>query len=91
MEKEIETVFTVVCNTDGTFSVSLEQTGEVFPAKRQATTFDVYTTLQAILKEIDAQMLIERLVNALNPTTPAIPDVVKEKLKERGITPQEPA
>jgi hypothetical protein len=91
MEKEIETAFVVVCNTDGTFSVSLEQTGEIIPVKRQATTFDVYTTLQAIVKEIDTQMLIERLVTALNPVSPTIPDVVKEKLKERGITPQEPA
>ena len=91
MAKEVETVFTVVVNTDGTFSVNLEQTGEVIPTKRQASSYDVFITIQAIIKELETQMLVDRIVSALKPETTTVPESIKEKLKERGITPQETA
>ena len=91
MEKQIETAFTVVVHTDGTFAVNLKQTGEVIEVQREASSYDVFITLQAIIKELETQMLVDRIVTALNPETTTVPDSIKEKLKERGITPQEPA
>ena len=92
MEKQIETAFTVIVNTDGTFSVNLKQTGEIIEVNREATSYDVFITLQSIVKELETQMLVDRIVNALTPTAePTVPDAIKEKLKERGITPQESA
>lgn len=95
MEKEIETVFVVAVHTDGTFSAQLEQLAEPLPVKRIATTYDVFQTSQQIVKEIESQILVERIVNAVaNALVPAeqdIPDAIKEKLAERGIQPESPA
>jgi len=91
MGKEVEIVFTVLVNTDGTFSVNLEQAAEVIPTKRQATSYDVFLTVESIVKELKTQMLVDRIVSALKPETTTVPDTIKEKLKERGITPQETA
>ena len=96
MEKEIETVFVVAVHTDGTFSANLEQLAEPLPVKRTATTYDVFQTSQQIVKEIESQILVDRIVNAVAGTllpTPdqSIPDALKEKLAERGIQPESPA
>ncbi len=96
MEKEIETVFVVAVHTDGTFSANLEQLPEPIQVKRPATTFDVFQTSQQIVKEIESQILVERIVNAVSasllpPAEQSIPDAVKEKLAERGIQPESSA
>ncbi len=92
MEKVIETVFTVVVHTDGTFAVQLEQPEAPFEVQKIATTYDVFQTCQAITKEIDSQILVDRilggLVTLLTPPTDSVPDRVKEKLKERNIQPE---
>jgi hypothetical protein len=96
MEKEIETAFLVNVHTDGTFSVSMELDESVVKVARTANTADVYQTSQQIVKEIDSQLLVDRIVNtfmaasaaALAQQEQSIPDVVKEKLKERGINPE---
>lgn len=95
-EKEIDIAFVVVTHTDGTFSVQLEYPEEKPVALRQATSYDVYQTAQQITKEIENQILTERIVGTLlqvlAPPAPAeqtVPEAVKDKLKERGINPDE--
>jgi hypothetical protein len=94
MEKEVETAFTVVLHTDGTFVANLEQLDEPVEVKRAATVNDLATVSAQLVKEIDEQQLVSRIANALaSLMAPApemsIPEVLKEKLKERNITPEE--
>ena len=89
MEKEIETAFVVYVNTDGTFAINLEHPTEAPQVKRVATTYDVYVTIQSVIKELETSMLVDRIINALNPQPQTVPDSIKEKLKERGISPEE--
>lgn len=94
MEKEVETSFLVNVHTDGTFSVNLEP--ETTEAKRLATTYDVFQTSQQIVKEIESQILVDRVVNAISsilmpPAEQSVPDTLKEKLAERGIQPESSA
>ena len=97
MEKQIETAFLVNVHTDGTFSVNLELDESVAKVDRTANTADVYQTCQQIIKEIDSQLLVDRIVNTFMAASaaalaeqqePTVPEVVKEKLKERGISPE---
>ena len=91
-EKEVEFAFLVVSHTDGTFGVHLELSEEQVKANRIATTADVYTLSQNIMKEIDMQQLTERVAMTIvqllqPPVEQSVPEKVAEKLKERGITP----
>ena len=97
MEKEIDTAFLVNLHTDGTFSVSMELDESVAKVARVANTSDVYQTSQQIVKEIDSQLLVDRIVNTFMAASAAavaaqteqsVPEAVKEKLKERGIKPE---
>jgi hypothetical protein len=92
MSKEIETFFVVALNKDGSINVSLETPAESLVADRQAVNGDIYRFAKQVVDEFDRSLLIEGIVNALTPlfTTPeepALPEKVKEALKERGITP----
>lgn len=94
MEKEIDTAFLVIQYNDGSFSASLDPKDLAVEVRRQATATDVLTISNSLVKEIEQSQLTERLAVALvqlltPPAEPTVPDVVKEKLKERGITPQE--
>lgn len=94
MEQKIETAFVVTINTDGTFAAHMEQPEKPFEVLRQASAYDVLTTSQSLVKEIENGQLTDRIMMAMlavlqaTPPTPA--DAVKEKLKERGIDPEVP-
>lgn len=93
-EKEIETAFTVVIHTDGTFVANLEQLEGPVEVKRAATVQDLVTVSTQLRKEIEEQQLVTRIANTIiamlqPPAEPTVPDKVKEKLKERNITPEE--
>jgi hypothetical protein len=94
MEKEIDTAFLVTQFTDGSFSATLDPKDLAIEVRRQATANDVLSISNSLVKEIEQSQLTERLAVTLMqllspPAEPTVPDVLKEKLKERGITPQE--
>ncbi|CAB4128359.1 hypothetical protein UFOVP111_26 [uncultured Caudovirales phage] len=92
MEQKIEAAFVVTINTDGTFAAHMEQPETPFEVQRPATAYDVLTISQGLVKEIEAGQLTDRIMIALLSVLQAAPpkpaDVVKEKLKERGIDPE---
>lgn len=88
MEKEVEVAFLVLAHTDGTFAVKLENLTEPVEANRLANTGDVFGISQQIVKEIEQQLLVSRIVEALMPPVQSVPDTIKEKLEERGIKPE---
>ena len=92
MEQEIETAFVVTVNTDGTFVAHMEQPDAPYEVKRIATASDILSISQALIKEIENQQLTDRIMVALLSVLQAAPpspsDMVKEKLKERGIDPE---
>lgn len=85
MEKQVDVAFLVLAHTDGTFAVKLEELTAPVEAARVANTGDVFGISQQIVKEIEQQLLVSRIVEALNPQVQTVPDVIKEKLAERGI------
>ena len=85
MEKQVDVAFLVLAHTDGTFAVKLEDLTTPVEAARVANTGDVFGISQQIVKEIEQQLLVSRIVEALNPPVQSVPDVIKEKLAERGI------
>jgi hypothetical protein len=94
MEKEIETAVVITLNADGTFTAHLEQPEEPFKVARVANVQDLTTLSRMVVKEIDDQQLVARIANAIvemltPPVEQTVPDKVKEKLKERNITPEE--
>lgn len=94
MEKEIETAFTVILHTDGTFVANLEQLETPVEVKRAATVNDLVLVSTQLRKEIEEQQLVSRIANTIiamlqPPVEQTVSDKVKEKLKERNITPEE--
>jgi hypothetical protein len=92
-EKEIETVFTVVLNKDASINVLVDAPEKPIVGERQAINADIYKFAKQVVEEFDRGLLIEALVNALTPILvpqeeAALPEKVKEALKERGITPE---
>ena len=88
---EVETVFLVQVNTDGTFIAHLEQPEETLVAKRAPTTADVLTSSQGLVKEIEHAQLTDRILMGLVTLMagpPKASETVKDKLKERGIDPE---
>lgn len=89
------TAFFIVVTPEGGFQISLEQPKETIEVERQATTADVYQICQQVVKELDNQVLTDRVVatlaQALGPILEAltpppvetIPDKIAAKLKER--------
>lgn len=88
MEKQVDVAFLVLAHTDGTFAVKLEDLTTPVEAARVATTGDVFGISQQIVKEIEQQLLVSRIVEALMPPVQSVPDTIKEKLEERGIKPE---
>lgn len=89
---QIETMYLVTVNTDGTFTTYGEMPTEALEPQRPATTYDIYQTSKQIAADVDAQILADRVTNsvikALQPSTPPTPSAaVMDALKERGITP----
>jgi len=93
MAIEVETFFLVTVTPEGGFITYTKMPDEPIEAARQATTGDVFSISQQIVKEIDQQLLTERIVNAvasvLAPAeTPKVSAKVKSALKDRGIDPE---
>jgi hypothetical protein len=87
--KTVEVAYLVLQHTDGTFAVKLEDLTEPVEAVRVADASDVLSISQNIIKELETQALVNRIVLALQPATqPTISDKVKDALKERGIDPE---
>jgi len=87
-EKPIDTAFTVLVHTDGTFSVLLETPAEPLELQRNPSDYDVFHTSQQIVAEIEQQLLTNRIVSTLAQILtpqpePTVADSIKEKLKER--------
>lgn len=88
MEKQIDVAFLVLAHTDGTFAVKLEDLTAPVETNRLANTGDVFGISQQIVKEIEQQLLVSRIVEALVPPVQNVPNAIKEKLEERGIKPE---
>lgn len=93
-DQAIETAFAVILHTDGTFRVELKLPEEKLEVQRNATQYDVIQISNQVIKEIEAQDLTNRIlagiIQILSASQEASPaDRVKEKLKERGIHPDE--
>jgi hypothetical protein len=91
-QKEIDTAFIVVLHKDGTFRVDLDPKGTKPEAPRNPTQYDVLQISQQIVKEIESQDLTNRILGGIiqilsAQAEPTPSDLVKEKLKERGIKP----
>lgn len=90
---KVETFFLVTVNEDGTLTTYPEIPAEMPEANRKANNWDVYEASRQIVDEFDQTTLANKVVSAvlaaLAPQTPqGIPDVLKDKLKERGIHPE---
>jgi hypothetical protein len=91
-QKEIDTAFIVVLHKDGTFRVDLDPKSSKPETPRNPTQYDVLLISQQIVKEIESQDLTNRILGGLiqilsAQAEPSPSDLVKEKLKERGIDP----
>jgi hypothetical protein len=88
---EVETYFLVTIHPDGGLSTYTKLPEEPIQATRQATTDDIYRVSQQLVKELDNQLMTNRIVGALvellTPPQPSqtVPDKVKEALKNRNI------
>jgi hypothetical protein len=92
-KKEVKKQFVVNIYVDDTFSVDLAKPEDSPETQQDATVADVYQWAHQLIKEIDDQRLVERfastLVQLLTPPQEAsVPDVISEKLAERGIKPE---
>lgn len=90
---KVETFFLVTVNEDGTMTTYPEIPAEMPAANRKANNWDVYDAARQIVDEFDQTALANKVaatvLAALAPQTPqGIPDVLKDKLKERGINPE---
>jgi len=91
--KEIKSQFVVNIYTDETFSVDLKKPDDAPETQEDSTVTDVYQWAHLLIKEVDEQRLIERFATTIiqlltPPVEPTVPDVISEKLAERGIKPE---
>jgi hypothetical protein len=89
--KPVETFYTVILYTDGTMATTTDALEPTFIGQRPANVADIYTTSQQLVKEIDQQSLVSRIVQEIakaNPTPQSVPDRMKDALKSRGIDPE---
>ena len=59
-----------------------------FESARTATIADIIETSTQLVKEIEKQDLVARIVSALNPAAPNVNERMMEALKARGIDPE---
>lgn len=90
---KVETFFLITVNEDGTLTTYPEIPEKMPEAARKANNWDVYSSARQIVEEFDQTTLANKVAStvlaALTPQTPqGIPDVLKDKLKERGINPE---
>jgi len=88
----VETMFLVTVNSDGTFTTYAELPEEIPTSNHKATTYEVYTTLRDIVREMEASFLADRVSGAvlarLAPAPQNVANIMADALNERGIKPE---
>jgi len=88
---EVETYFLVAVNRDSTLSTYAELPSESIARDRTANNYDVYQAAKQIVDEFEQTMFANKVAQIvmanLNPPMETVPDKIKDKLKERGIKP----
>jgi hypothetical protein len=90
----METYFLITVNKDGTLTSYAELPEGLPAADRVATNYDIYQASKQIVEEFEMNILADRVARtvlgalAAPSATPA--DAIKDKLKERGISPESP-
>jgi hypothetical protein len=88
---EVETYFLVAVNKDSTLATYAELPEEGIGRERPANNYDVYQAAKQIVDEFEQTMFANKVaqivISSLAPASEPVPDKVKEKLKERGIKP----
>jgi hypothetical protein len=89
---EVETYFLVAVNKDSTLATYAEVPEEGLVRERPANNYDVYQASKQIVDEFEQSMFANKVAQIvmanLNPPKESVPDKVKDKLKERGIQPE---
>ena len=87
MEK-VELFYVVAMGEDGSLLTYTEIPEGGFEATRKATVGDIMDTSRQLVKEIETQDLVSRIVTAINPSAPSVTERMMEALKARGIDPE---
>jgi hypothetical protein len=89
---EVETYFLVAVQRDSTLATYSELPEEPLKRDRPANNYDVYQAAKQIVDEFEQTMFANKVAQIvmanLNPPVEPISDKVKDKLKERGIKPE---
>lgn len=90
----METYFLITVNTDGTLTSYAEIPEDLPKPGHTATNYDIYQAAKQIVEEFEMTMLADRVarqvVGTLIPQVQSPADAIKDKLKERGISPESP-
>jgi hypothetical protein len=89
---EVETYFLVAVNKDATLATYAELPEEGLTRERSANNYDVYQAAKQVVDEFEQTMFANKVAQIvmanLNPAPEPVSDKVKDKLKERGIQPE---
>ena len=89
---EVDTYFLVAVNRDSTLSTYSELPEDSIVRDRPANNYDVYQAAKQIVDEFEqtifANKVAQIVLNSMNPKPVAPSEKVKDKLKERGIQPE---
>lgn len=88
---EVETYFLVTVHKDSTLATYAEIPEDGVTRERPANNYDVYQAAKQIVDEFEQTMFANKVaqivMSNLNPPVETVSDKVKDKLKERGIQP----
>jgi hypothetical protein len=91
----VETYFLIAVNEDGSYTTYADLPEEEITRNHTATTFEIYNTVRDLAKEMENQLMVERIagsiLDALVPTNQDVSGTVLNALKERGIKPDSAA
>ena len=90
----VETYFLIAVNEDGSYTTYADLPEEEMTRNHTATTFEIYNTVRDLAKEMENQLMVERIAGSiLDALVPTNQDVwtVLNALKERGIKPDSAA
>lgn len=87
-----DTYFVVVVSADGGIATFNNVTEALPEPNHRATNWDVFQAAKQIVAEYESSLLADRVaktvLNALSPQPDMTSDLIKDKLKERGINPE---
>lgn len=89
--KPVDTYYVTILYADGTMATTDAVPDLTGMEVRSATVADIYTTSQQLVKEIDQQSLVNRIVEEiakLNPAPQTVSERMKEAMRSRGIDPE---